>query len=715
MATLEKIRSKSVLLLIVIGVALLAFIIGDFFTSGRSLWGNDTTVAVVGDDKIDYQEYAKAIQNTNTAGGSAEERAALEQQTLQQLMLKVLTDKEYERLGLVVTDEELNDAVNGAGMLYANMLAQQYTGGQFQTAGQFFEYANNAEQYGAAPEQAEQLKQAWLSFEELLAQNLLQQKFFNMLAGTMVANNIDAKYLYADMNTDYKLSYTQKLYTTEPDASYAVTDEEIQAEYDAHKADYRLTEPERLLAVVAVPVVPSQADEQDALNMVNEVVSKLNDMPGLEGLRGFKGFETSHAAYSLEALNKAAAAGGNQSMKAFVDSAAVGQAALTDHTSTTFQIAKITRRAVEVDTLTAQVVIVDASNPGTADSIMALINGGISADSLKTVSGVLLTDTITTSLTKPVINMPSQVGQIISSDFTTYKDMFLTADNGSAFLADTLGTHAPYATIYTVTSRQAPQSIVEMDLITYNLQPSSTTVNKLKSDLEAFVAANPTAQAFYDNAAAAGYACQLSDITASSPYIVSGYAMNGQPAYLPESSALAAWALGAEPGAVSGVFGNQTTGMMVAGGLLAVFDEYVTTADPRLKAQLTSTVRNRKKAEAMIKKYAGKSDSVEGYAAAMGSEVATLDVNVSRGSMFGPDVTAQIVTSPKGKLVGPTEGVSGIVVFQVTEINAPAQQPDLRTVNADYQQRYLGRLDMLQLLLGDGKIKNNLYRFQSHD
>lgn len=46
MATLEKIRSKSVLLLIIIGVALLAFVIGDFFTSGRTLFGTGTTVAL---------------------------------------------------------------------------------------------------------------------------------------------------------------------------------------------------------------------------------------------------------------------------------------------------------------------------------------------------------------------------------------------------------------------------------------------------------------------------------------------------------------------------------------------------------------------------------------------------------------------------------------------------------------------------------------------
>ena len=55
MATLEKIRSKSVLLFTIIIVALLAFILGDFLTSGRSLFGGGTTIAQIGDHKIDVQ------------------------------------------------------------------------------------------------------------------------------------------------------------------------------------------------------------------------------------------------------------------------------------------------------------------------------------------------------------------------------------------------------------------------------------------------------------------------------------------------------------------------------------------------------------------------------------------------------------------------------------------------------------------------------------
>ena len=51
MATLEKIRSKSVLLLVVIGVALLAFIIGDFLNSSRTIFGPDSSVATVNGEK----------------------------------------------------------------------------------------------------------------------------------------------------------------------------------------------------------------------------------------------------------------------------------------------------------------------------------------------------------------------------------------------------------------------------------------------------------------------------------------------------------------------------------------------------------------------------------------------------------------------------------------------------------------------------------------
>ena len=65
MATLEKIRSKSVFLIVVIGVALLAFIVGDALTNSRNILGDHTTVAKVGSTKIDFTEYQRKREELN--------------------------------------------------------------------------------------------------------------------------------------------------------------------------------------------------------------------------------------------------------------------------------------------------------------------------------------------------------------------------------------------------------------------------------------------------------------------------------------------------------------------------------------------------------------------------------------------------------------------------------------------------------------------------
>ena len=59
MAALETIRKKAVLLTVVIGLALLAFILGDLINSGQAFFGDGTTIVKVGEDKIDANEFQK--------------------------------------------------------------------------------------------------------------------------------------------------------------------------------------------------------------------------------------------------------------------------------------------------------------------------------------------------------------------------------------------------------------------------------------------------------------------------------------------------------------------------------------------------------------------------------------------------------------------------------------------------------------------------------
>lgn len=99
MATLEKIRSKSVLLLVIIAVALLAFILGDFLTSGRSFFSNSTTVAEVGNSKlfgnkkININEFQRRLEEASQqaqAQGRKYDSAVLQQQVLTQMISEAL-------------------------------------------------------------------------------------------------------------------------------------------------------------------------------------------------------------------------------------------------------------------------------------------------------------------------------------------------------------------------------------------------------------------------------------------------------------------------------------------------------------------------------------------------------------------------------------------------------------------------------------------------
>ena len=103
MATLEKIRQKSVLLIVVIGVALLAFIIGDFISSSRSIFGNDSTVASVGSEKIDIVEFQNRYNEaTQQMQGNSQniDHAVLQEQLLESMVQETLMNNEVDALGI---------------------------------------------------------------------------------------------------------------------------------------------------------------------------------------------------------------------------------------------------------------------------------------------------------------------------------------------------------------------------------------------------------------------------------------------------------------------------------------------------------------------------------------------------------------------------------------------------------------------------------------
>ena len=519
MATLEKIRSKSVLLLIIIGVALLAFIIGDFFNSSRTLFGDDSTVAKIDGKKVEAAEYQNRLNAANARGGNTdEERAWVNQQVLLEMVMDRFQNEEYEKLGLTVTDEELNDAIFGENSMMGDLLAAQMSGGMFQTAAQLRDYCDNPQKMGDNATPPQELRNAWMQFENTVANRLLASKFNNMLAGTMAANKLDIQQMYTDDNTGYQISYVKKAITGDPNIK--VTDDEVKQMWESDKANYALDEETRLVSIITLPIQPSPEDEETARKLVNDMVKELNATDGLNALEGKKGFDSQRTTMSLAMVAENVKRGGNSKMNQFADSAAVGSAMIIEEGTQGFQIAKLMGRDVQSDSLTVNVVMFAAGDAAKADSIKAAIAEGKKAADLMAMGEVYAMDSISTSLTNPQV-LDQQLAQVLPSDFMAYKDAFLNAEIGKAFQPDTAATQG-IVRLYTVTNRKAPEGIIDMALISYELLPSNNTINDLRTRLEDYIKKNPTADKFVANAAEANLTANYYDITPSNPYVILG-------------------------------------------------------------------------------------------------------------------------------------------------------------------------------------------------
>ena len=688
MATLEKIRSKSVLLLVIIGAALLAFIIGDFFTSGRTLFGTGTTVAKVDGHKIDIQQFQRRVEQANQQAqqsGQKIDQALLQQQVLNAMVAEKLYEAELQKLGLKVTDAELTDAMLGSGSFYLDRMIQQQFG--IQSASALHDMAFNPVKYGMDEQQALQLRSYWVSLENQMEQMLLQQKFQNLFAGALTANKLDAKALYDENASTSNIAYVKKEFASVADDEYPVSADEIRNEWNAHREAYAIAEPQRNVTYIDVEIAPSREDLVAAEQKVEDAIVALRNSPDTEGLAGQTEFVVDRQKTNSRAIRDA-------QIKRFADTASVGGAALVSRVGNDFTLAKVLGRTTEIDTVTVDFFYVTAA-ASVADSIIDALNSG--SMTFEQLASTGQAEGMQTALTLSLID-PSM---------SPLKDALTKAATGRYFTPDTAMTQN--RRVFKVTNRTTPATIYDLAVIQFTAEPSNATINKLQSDLQAFLNANTTAQAFKDNAQEAGYQ--------AFPAVVS--ASTGQLARIPDSRSSVTWAMNAKKGAVSPIFGDETTGRFIAVALDDIYKDYIPATDPQVASYLTSEVRNNKKAAALIEQYKGKASDLQGYAQIMDSRVDSTSVSFGQLSLYNPgvagsDVAALISITEPGKITGPVQAATGVVVFDVINVDNQGRPYNFDESAALYDRtRGAGALggNLQLILLGNGTVTNNLQKF----
>ncbi len=691
MATLEKIRSKSVLLLVIIGAALIAFIIGDFFTSGRTLFGTGTTIAKVGGQKIDIREFQDRLEAANhqmQQSGRNIDNAVLQQQVLDQLIAESLYKQEIEDLGLTVSDAELTNAMVGNGSAYLDQMVRSQMG--VNSASELHDMAYNPSKYGITEQQAQQLRAYWLDLEKQVEQSLLQQKFQNLFAGTLVANELDAKSLYDDNNHVANIVFAQKAFTSVPDSEIGeISDDEIKARYEKERKRFALNEEMRRISYVNVPIIPSAEDRAAAQKRVDEAIAALTAMPETQGLAEMTDFVVNRQTSSLGNLR-------DNRLKEFLQASSDSAVKVINNTGDAYTIAKMIRRSSDVDSVNIDVIAI-AGSKAERDSIINGLNGGtLKFEDVAAGNNVQGSQKdLWLSLLDP------QAAQL--------KETVTGAAQGVYFSPDTLAA-SQGGRIIRVNQIKAPVTVYDYALVTYTVDPSNATINKLLQGLDKFLADNKTAEAFNANAEKAGYVLQNANITVSTPQVGG----------IEDSRNAVSWAMNAKKGQVSDVLGGEDSGHFMAVALDDIYnDAYAPYSDPTVREYIVRQITNDKKAEKLMAQYKGKAKDVAGYAALMGTQADT--TSVSFGQFMIPKIgmgesalTAKASVAKAGQLVGPMQGNQGVVVFSVTSVNDEGRPYNFTESSTQYR-RARGAIALSQqltnILRGKEKVQNNILKF----
>ena len=285
MTTLQRIRNHGVILLIVVGVAMLAFILGDFLNSGSSFFNKSReNVGVIAGHKVHYTEYETAkdqlteVYKIESGSSDINEDLSIQirNQVWQMLLMDYTLREQTEKIGMDVTAEELSELCIGAN---PHQLIRQRRAFYDET-GNFNRFAlinflNSLAQTPETQEQAANMQQAktyWLYWENAVRLTHLQEKYVGLLGKLVTANNLDAKYAFEASQTSVNVEFVEKPYFAVADSLVKVTNADIKKLYDAQKEQYKRT-PNRSLVYVSFPIVPSESDFAEVEKLMKSLES----------------------------------------------------------------------------------------------------------------------------------------------------------------------------------------------------------------------------------------------------------------------------------------------------------------------------------------------------------------------------------------------------------------------------------------------------------
>jgi len=281
MAVIGRIRQRSTLLIVVIGVALAAFILGDFLKKGNR---QEVNIGVIAGEKISVidfnnrvEGYVEMQERSSAERLNADDVFNIKQSTWNEIVQDILMGEQYEELGLTVTVDELNELIRGEDPHpYIKQNFSNPQTGEFdaQQVAIFLENLNNSNV--VSPE----MRDNYLYLEHLIKKDRLMNKYFSLISQGYYIPAAFSKADYEAQNEKASFSFVAPTFKSIPDSSITLTDADYQAYYKENKFRYKQEE-SRDIEYVVFNVRATAEDRSDLEKTVNDLYKEFQNVSAI--------------------------------------------------------------------------------------------------------------------------------------------------------------------------------------------------------------------------------------------------------------------------------------------------------------------------------------------------------------------------------------------------------------------------------------------------
>lgn len=663
MATLQKIRSKGPLLVIVIGLALFAFIAGDAWKVLQPHQGKQDVGEVNGEvlSAQDYQkmvdELSEVIKLTNGLNSLTEDQLNnVKDQVWQSYVNNKLIAEQAKKLGLKVTDAEIQAIIEqGTHPLLMQTPFRNPQTGMFDKdmLKKFLvDYANlDASKMPAQyVEYYQKMGAFWKFVEKTLAESTLAQKYQNLVTKSLISNPVSAEDAFKARTEQSDLLLAGIPYSSINDSTIQVSDSEIKDRYNEKKEQFKQLVETRDIRYIDVKVVPSDADrkavEKEVTEYSNQLATTTSDFGTFVRSTGssvnYSDVPVSKSVFPADVASRLDSTGVNEVYGPYYN-----------QTDDSYNAFKVLAKVSSPDSIQFRQIQVYADTEEKtktlADSIYNALKGGADFAAVAKIYGQTGEATWVNSQSWEGAELDTDNSKFINTLLNQPVDELTNVNMGQANL------------ILQVMNKKSMQTKYKVAVVKRPVEFSKETYNAAYNKFSQFVAQNTTIDSMVKNAEESGYTLTPRTDLSSAEHYVGGVRSTRE---------ALKWIFAAKPGEVSPLYecGENDHLMVVA---LDKIHEAGYRDVNSVAEMLRSEIRRDKKADklmAEMKKY-NSIAQVKGMKDAVSDSVkhvtfsAPAYISVTRASE--PVIGAVASKTAVNQVSAPIKGNAGVYTIQV--------------------------------------------------